>query len=311
MNVIDTVKGKPDFFIVGAPKCGTTSMDFYLGQHPEIFMAAKEPHYFAPDLIPACDRPDEAEYLALFAEAGAAKRRGEASVFYMYSKVAAEEIRNFDPEARIVIQIRNPVDALDSHHSQVLFNGLETIGDLEAALEAEERRKRGELLPEKTGLGYGRPEYLYYRDMVRFSEQIERYLALFSREQVHVIVFDDLKSDLKGVYRRTLEFLDVDPDFEPNFAIENANKRIRSAWVRDFVRRPPGWASSLSRAVMPLELRTAVKDTLRSLNTNFVARTPMKPELRRRLQDEFAPEVARLGALLDRDLSHWSAPAKG
>ena len=283
-------------------------MDFYLGQHPEIFMAEKEPHHFASDLIPECDRPNKAEYFALFAEAGPAKRIGEASVFYMYSKIAAQEIHKFDSDAKIIIQIRNPVDALASHHSQVIYNGLETITDLEEALKVEGIRKKGEMLPKKTGLGYGRPEYLYYHDVVSFSEQIDRYLTLFDRDQVHFIVFDDLKADLRAVYRRTLEFLAVDPNFEPDFSIENANRRIRSERLRDFVKRPPEWASRLSRALMPLDMRNAVKGTLRSLNTQFVPRSPMSPELRRRLQQEFAPEVARLSALLDRDLSYWSAP---
>lgn len=310
MNAIGSIARRPDFFIVGAPKCGTTSMDYYLGQHPEVFMAEKEPHYFARDLIPDCDRLTEDGYFALFATPGPAKRLGEASVFYMYSKVAAREIHTFDPEAKIIVHIRNPVDALASHHSQLLYNGLETIDDLEEALSVEEKRKRGEHLPEKTGIGYGRPEYLYYREVVSFSEQIDRYLALFGPDRVHFVVFDDLKADLGGVYRRTLEFLKVAPDFEPRFDIENANKRIRSQWVRDFVRRPPEWASQVSRALMPAELRTAVKGRLRTLNTEFVPRPPMSPELRRRLQAEFAPEVDRLSALLDRDLSHWSAPAK-
>src|SRR5882672_1680365 len=112
---------KPDCFIVGAPRCGTTAMYTYLGQHPEIFMSArKEPHFFGTDLSSPALVRDEQQYLSLFAKAQNEKRAGEASVFYLYSQRAAREIHAFCPSARIIIMLRNPVEMMYSLHSRHL-----------------------------------------------------------------------------------------------------------------------------------------------------------------------------------------------
>jgi hypothetical protein len=103
---------KPDFFIVGAPKCGTTSLSEYLKQHPEIFMSEpKEPHFFGTDLESYWGGRferyrDVHKYLSLFANVQDEIRVGEASPWYLYSKRAAEEIKQFNPASRIIILLR-------------------------------------------------------------------------------------------------------------------------------------------------------------------------------------------------------------
>lgn len=128
----------PNFFIVGAPKCGTTAMHIYLRQHPEIFMPEKkESHFFGSDLNSQYFIRDREKYLSLFSEAKDVKRIGEASVWYLYSKQAAYEIKEFSPSASIIIMLRNPVDMLYAQHSQFLYNGNENIASFEDALNAE------------------------------------------------------------------------------------------------------------------------------------------------------------------------------
>ena len=129
---------KPDFFIVGAPKCGTTALANYLGQHPDIFMAKqKESHHFATDLIPYDDYwRNRNHYLKIFQEAKENQIIGEASVFYLLSQEAAKNIKKFSPNAKIIIMLRNPVDLLYSHYFQAVYNGRETITDFEKALGA-------------------------------------------------------------------------------------------------------------------------------------------------------------------------------
>ena len=109
---------KPNFFLVGAPRCGTTSMYAYLRSHPQIFMpeTAKEPHYFAPEeSLWYGKRIDDLEtYLALFTGARDAVRIGEASTHYLASPSAANSIYAFNPQARILIMLRSPVDLLYS-----------------------------------------------------------------------------------------------------------------------------------------------------------------------------------------------------
>ena len=171
---------RPDFFIVGAFKAGTTALYEYLRAHPQIFMSVpKEPMYFGQDLTPRYRRMTEDEYLALFGAAGADQHAGEASPWYLYSKSAAQEIRDFEPTRSVIIMLRNPVDVMYSQHSQLVFNQREDLTDFAQALAAEDDRLAGHRLPADAI----RPEALYYRHSVRFTEQIARYFDVFGRER--------------------------------------------------------------------------------------------------------------------------------
>ena len=252
---------KPDFFIVGAPKCGTTAMNNYLAEHPEIFIPnIKEVHFFGRDLdITKGALRDERSYLELFSGATTEKRLGEASVWYLYSKTAAEEIYDFNPDAQIVVMLRNPADMLYSQHSQFLYNGNEDIEDFGEALAAEPERKAGKRIPKSAHLVDG----LFYSETVRYAEQIERYFERFGRENVHIILYDDFRADLPGTYRNLLRFLGVQDDFTPEFAVVNPNKRARSALLRNFVQEPPESIKRLSRVFFSAQLTAAGDDGAR------------------------------------------------
>jgi hypothetical protein len=135
---------RPDFFIVGAFKSGTTALYEYLRQHPQVFMPFhKEPLFFGDDLTRRYGRMTLDHYLSLFKEAGEGQRVGEASAWYLYSQCAANEIRGFSADAQIIVMLRNPVDVMHAQHSQLLFNAAEDIPDFGAALEAEPSRRNG------------------------------------------------------------------------------------------------------------------------------------------------------------------------
>lgn len=295
---------RPDFFIVGAAKCGTTAMHEYLSGHPQIFMPFhKEPNYFGSDLQRRYGRMSEADYLALFRDAAPDQRVGEASTWYLYSRTAAREIREFSPDADIIIMLRNPVDRMYAQHSQSVFTCQEVIRDFGEALAAEEDRRRGQRLPP----GPIRVENLFYRESSRFADQVGRYLEVFGRERVHVILLDDLRQEPLGVYRRTLEFLDVATDFQPDFRPANVNKRLRSTALQRLVFDPPGPIRRLIPRLRRYPVVHRLRGAVVGLNSRVAQRSDMDPDLRRRLQAEFAPDVERLGALIGRDLSHWSS----
>ncbi len=297
---------RPDFFLVGAPKCGTTWLHVSLGRHPDVFLAAKEEtNHFATDLLREGDpwRSREA-WLELFRGARGEKRVGESSVFHLFSREAAANLHAFDPGARILVLLRNPVDWVASYHSQMVWNGDEDLLDLGQALAAEEERQRGERVPARLRF----PERLHYGRVARFSEQLERYLAHFGREQVRVILHDDLARDPARVYRETLEFLEVDPEFRPPFEVVNPNRAVRSPRVGEWLRRPPAWLARPTTALLPRALRTALRRGLRRWNSRVASRDPLPPELRRALAERFRPEVLRLAELLGRDLSGWLGP---
>lgn len=294
---------QPDLFIVGAFKAGTTALYEYLRAHPQVFMSVpKEPMYFGADLTPRYRRMTEAEYLALFRDASPDQRAGEASPWYLYSSLAAAEIRAFSPTARVVIMLRNPVDVMYSQHSQLVFNQREDLADFGVALDAEPDRIAGRRIPSDAI----RPEALFYRKSVRFPEQIHRYIDVFGRDAIHFVVFDDLVADAAGVYRSTLEFLGVDATHPLDASVYNPNRSARSGRVQRAIFAPPPALRGLFGRLRRMPLLHRVRDVLVNANSRPAQRERMDPALRAALTAEFAPQVAELGEIIDRDLSAWS-----
>lgn len=303
---------KPDFFIVGAAKCGTSSLRGYLMEHPEIFIPPAppiEPHYFFQEAwrSPISLR----EYLSLFEKAGAFKRRGEKSVWYLYGETVPQRIFDFAPQADIIVALRNPIDMLYSLHSQFLYGRNEDIEDFAEALDAEEDRKQGRRIPP----GCRWKPMLFYREVARYSVQLERYFKVFGREKVLVLIFDDMVGNTPETYARVLRFLGVDNTFRPDFSVHNPNKVARSKRLMYLRQNYPEWARRLGAALLPAKkARNALMGTFTRLLTKETKRPPMPTETRRKLESEFRPEVERLSELLGRDLTHWvesSAPEEG
>jgi hypothetical protein len=293
---------RPDFFIVGAFKSGTTALYEYLRQHPQLFMPFhKEPLYFGDDLTRRYGRMTREQYLALFADARDGQRVGEASAWYLYSRCAAGEIHEFAPDAQVIVMLRNPVDVMHAQHSQLLFNSAENIPDFAEALAAEPERRRGERLPP----GPIRIETLYYRESVRFAEQLERYFEAFGRSRVHVIVYDDFRDQTRRTYAETLSFLGVDSGFQPQIDVVNANRRVRSRVLQRLIFQPPRPMLGTVRTLRRFPLVHRVRARLLQMNSRAQRRAEMDPQLRAQLTEELAPEVRQLASLIGRDLGAW------
>jgi hypothetical protein len=281
---------KPNLFIIGAPKSGTTSLYEYLGGHPQVYMSpVKEPMYFCPEIPKRRLRPfvfprDEGRYMALFDDAHGEKHLGEATTRYLGSPRAPTLIREFQPDARLVAVLRNPVDMMYALHNERLSQGNEVTEDFERALAGDS----------------------FYRDSGRYARHLARWFAQFELDRFHLVVFDDFVADTPATFRRLLEFLEVDPDYRPaTFAPHNVSHRQRR-WVRRVLdSRPSRWGKE---AVLPALIGSNAKSrlTLRfrqsRLNRRPAPRMAMSPELRRRLEDECRPEVSRLSEMLGRDL---------
>jgi hypothetical protein len=297
---------KPNFFIVGAPKCGTTALYEYLRPHPNIFMPVlKEPHFFARDMGTYPRIKTLEEYLGIFAASTEEHLRvGEASVYYLRSSVALSNIREFNPDARLIAMFRNPVDMVYSLHSQLLYVSEETVSDFETAWRLQERRSRGLDLPP----AIRSPLLVQYAQIGQFGTQAQRVLSLFPHEQVKLILYDDFTSSPQRVYDEVIDFLGVAHDGRTAFARINENKRARVAWLRAFYRKPPpvlrDAIRSLKQAVGEGRI-SAAKKKLVALNTVREQRRQLSPEFRAELVATFRDEVAQLSQLLNRDLSHW------
>ncbi|MGI8658331.1 MAG: sulfotransferase family protein [Candidatus Limnocylindria bacterium] len=296
---------RPDFFIVGAPKSGTTAMYQYLRAHPDLYLPErKELRFFGQDLEIRDRRTlTPQEYLAHFVPARQGQLIGTAYVWYLYSKSAAQEIATYAPDARIIAMLRNPTDMLHALHGEHLSNGNEDIRDFTAALEAESDRQARRRIPPHAHL----PQGLLYSTVPRYTEQLERYVRAFGRERVHVIIHDDLAADTGGVYRDLLRFLAVRDDVRPaTFDIVNASKKTRSEWLRHLLARPPELPRRIIRAVVPPAVRRRAYRRAQSANIAAAPREPMSAATRHRLRALFGEEVERLSGFLGRDLSAWS-----
>lgn len=299
----------PDFFIVGAPKCGTTALSEYLRDHPQAFVSRpKEPHYFCGD-FDYYYRPGERtleHYLQLFEEADDRHLAvGEASVWYLYSHDAVPAILDFDPAARIIAMVRSPVEMVPSLHSQLLYALDEDEPDVERAWRLQDERAEGRSLPP----GCRVPEFLQYREACRLGAQIERLMGVVPEGQLEVIVFDDLRADTRRVYARTLEFLGLPDDGRDDFPRVNANKQHRAGALARFTQRPPRTlvrAAERVKRVAGVE-RLGVLQRVRDRNRVVVERRPVDPAFLDELRVEFADDVALLGRLIGRDLSAWTA----
>jgi hypothetical protein len=227
---------KPNLFIVGAPKCGTTAWTDYLRTHPDVFFpATKDECFFALDLPRFRLVKRRSDYAAQFAGAQDVPVVGEASAMYLFSKAAAEEIRKFNPKAKILIFLREQEDYLPSLHNQFLREFAEEIEDFETAW-----RRSGHRPPETIPSTCLEPGTLDYAAMGRFDEQVARYLDAFPPEQICVIRFEEWLANPRAEYLRILEFIGLPDDGRANFPPVNRGTTYRSrAFARWIIKPPP------------------------------------------------------------------------
>jgi hypothetical protein len=304
----------PDFFVVGAPRCGTTSFCRYLARNPQIcFSRPKEPHYFTQLRAgPPADALARDYLERCFGHCTPAHRAvGEGSVSYLYLPEAIERIRRFNPDARFIALVRSPLTMLPSYHLRMRFLLQEDEPDFARAWALQPQRARGEHVP-KHCLD---ARLLLYARVARLGAQVERLFAVAGRERSHVIVFDDLVSDPLGVYRRALEFLGVDYDGQTRFETRYESRMYRYRWLQRLLFVP---ATRGGKMMATLQQRTRKYNpdgskrpglVKRVTNWNKVpAKAPaLTPEMTRAVGEALRPDVALLSRLLDRDLGHWLA----
>lgn len=234
---------RPNFFLVGAPKCGTTAMHAYLSTHPDIFMAVKELHYFGEELRWLTER----QYRNLFRRAKSEKIVGDASVMTLASPSAPYEIRAFAPNAKILVMLRDPREVVEALHAELVFQGKEPLADLASALAAEPARRAS--TPE------GQTAEWLYTEQVDFGRLVPRWRSIFGASNVLVIQHRDFAEDNIRELRKVLEWLGVDPEFAPPVRIRNARKQVAIPWLYGWLMHHPDWQRYLIRTLLPDEWR--------------------------------------------------------
>ena len=265
----------------------------------------KEPYYFADDLTQLHAVATLDEYLMLFGKCTTDHIAvGEASVGYLYSRNAMERIRAFNRDAKIILMFRNPIDFLQSFHAQLLFAFNEDRQDFVEAWNLQEERRNGHHVPE-TCIA---PKLLQYRAAAKFGEQLERLLTIFPRDQIKCIVFDDFIADTRAVYLEVLAFLGAPDDGRTEFPRYNEAKTQRSRRLGAFMMHPPpllraSWR--LLKTVCGPRISRLSQGLIRA-NAAPIGQASLPAEFRNQLIDEFRPDIAKLSALMGRDLSFWT-----
>jgi len=304
----------PDFFVVGAPRCGTTAFCRYLARNPQIcFSQPKEPHYFTQLTHDPSASELSREYLEPHFGHCAAMHRavGEGSVSYLYLPEAIERIRRINPAARFIALVRNPLTMLPSYHLRMRFLLQEDEPDFAKAWALQPARARKEHVP-KHCLD---ARLLLYAEVARLGAQIERLIAIAGLERSHVVVFDDLRANPLGVYRRALEFLHVDYDGQTNFESRYESRMYRYRWLQRLLFVP---ARRGGKMLQTLQQRTRKYNPDGSKRPSLIKRvtrwnkipvspSPLTPRMKDVVRETLRTDVALLSRLLDRDLNHWLA----
>ena len=290
----------PNLFIIGAPKCGTTSMAHYLGKHPNIFMCKeKEPHYFNEDLNHRYYKTEDT-YLQLFSEASeSATYLCDASVWYLYSEVAVKNILKFNPEARFIIMLREHSDLFFSLHRELRYWGEETQNSPQKAWELVSFRKKGNNVPSTTL----EPKLLYYDKTCALGNLVERALDIIPREQLRIIFLEDLKEDSNRVYEELLLWLGLKVIALPVYEVVNEKKERISPTFSSLLRK-----IYLLKKQLGIHKGLGISNYLNRLNVTkkVVQNKKEEDKLRPILKDYFEKDRKLLEKLTGRDLSHWS-----
>lgn len=298
------------FFIAGAPRCGTTSLSKTLAAHPQVvFSKPKETHYFSR-LKQALPREAMCHQFLGRYYAGhdlAGKFIGEGSVSTLYRPQAQRLIQQFDPQARFIISVRNPVEMIASYHSRLLYSLDEDQQDLATAWSLQGQRLQGLDLPPRCR----EPRLLQYADVASSGKHLAAMFDTVGRENCFVVVFDDLQHRPGELYTDLLSFIGLDDDGRRAFVHKNSYQAYQSYWLQQYVMNPPRWISRLiarrqyaSRDSM--RFLRGLRRRIKKRNKIKIERPAVSPDLREELSEYFADDVSLLSALLGRDLGHWS-----
>lgn len=296
----------PNFFIVGAPKSGTTALSVFLSEHPQIFFSdPKEPEYFAKDLKKPqnwlCGK-DFNEYQKLFESANEKHLVvGEGSVMYMFSKTAIREIYNFNPEAKLIIIVRNPLDLAYSFHEHLRFDFEEDQGDFAKAWALQEKRKKGLNLPKNIR----NPSYLQYGEVAMLGNQVEKVFNIFPSNQIKIIVYDDFIKSNRKEYLKVLKFLGVQDDKRKEF--NRYNERLNHKWrgLSVFRRKLPKGMQIFIRVLNENLTKLPYGERIGFTNRTKINRKPLPQSLKREMSDFFRDDVKKLSKIINRDLNYW------
>lgn len=292
---------EPNFFIVGAPKCGTTSLSHWLNQHPSIFLSAvKEPHFFNTDMG-NCRRKSFRKYLDLFADAtDEHKAIGEASTWYFYSEAAIRNIVAKFPQSRIIVCLRNPIEMAVSLHNQLVTALNEHLNDFEDAWNAQAERRNGCQIS-KYCIDSA---MLQYKDVCSLGAQLDRVARQIPMEQLYWVFLDDMEQNPVEEYSRICCFLGVVPFADFSFNRENASHTYKWEGLQKFHKA----LRFVKRRLGLPQLNTGLSNFMHQYNTKPYKRPePDRIFIETNVLPALSADIDKLAEITGRDLSHYKA----
>lgn len=296
---------KPNLFIAGFPKCGTTAIFQYISTHPDVHLSfPKEPHYFIERAWHRHPAKTEREYLKLFKGAPAnARAIVDSSALYIYSPEALRRMREFNPEARIIIMLRNPLDMVVSFHRYSYRTFVEDVADFDWAWNLQEARARGEQLPQDCEF----PIRLQYENLGMMGKHVAALLDIWPASQVKLVFMEEFIRAPLQHYKELLEFAGLPYDGRTEFPRVNEGGAWKSRTLGKLMMR-------LWPTVIAVVNRTGLSRLVRKpqfwmflwgLNSATEEKIVLSPETRKMLQGRFAEDIGLLAQITGRDLSHW------
>ncbi len=292
---------KPNFFIIGAAKAGTTTLFDLLNQHPEVYLPfKKEPAFFCDDdyFIKG-----EKWYLnSFFKQAQSQPARGEATSRYLFhAEKVAPRIHQFSfPQSpKFIVIFRDPAKLVHSFYWHSLREGYETLPFHEALTAEENRMKLSQQKLNHNGL------ILYsYSAIAKYASQLQHYLTIFPKEQFLFLLTDDLKNYAKTIInlQNFLELSDQAIKIQPKESNPAALPRIAGLhqWLRN-----PSQIKNFIKVFFPYSMRYKLKTTLLELNLKTTNPAPLDAETANLIRKQYAEETKQLQEIIQRDLSDW------
>ena len=276
----------PNFFIVGTPKSGTTSLFHYLQEHPEVFLPElKEPHFFScPEVKNTYYKTkivdSKQEYLDLYQERESYKAVGDLSSSYLFNKESPKRIHQFNPHAKIIIVLRNPVDRALSHYLMDVNLGYINVS-LSKVINNKDTFKQ---------------HYQEYIELGFYEQQIRAYTKQFPDSQIKVVLSDTLYANTAETLKDIYSFINVSTTFITDFeTVHNSYTVPRFKALKSLVQ------SDGLKKMIPSGLKSGLKSLIYKTNAE-------KPKLeveKNLLREIYKKSIVETETLINQDLSSW------
>jgi Sulfotransferase domain len=291
---------KPNTFLIGAPKCGTTAVARWLAAHPDAFMSdPKEPQYFCRPSLRRFRITTLEAYERLFARADRHTIIAEATTHYMLDETALPAILAYAPEARFLVMLRNPLEMVVSWHGECVRQLRARATSFEDAWTASTTCHR----ENEPGEG-GRNLLVDYVRVCALGSQMERIYSLVSPNRVHVTFLDDLEVAPRAAWLALLGFLGLPDDGREEFLRANVGyvpRRRRLHWfIKDKLPR--------LRRALRIRNETGVATMLANRIGGRLREEGISQPVRDQMLERFEPEIRLLERLMGRDLTAWRDP---